>query len=182
MPNYQVWKEEVFFEKFCLNFLYWIALLNTNIDDAATFAGLKVISKGEKKKYICTYIFFHSHFHVKKNVVTNILIKVLMIKYTFNFQRTTTKIWINAYILLWIDLTKNSDFFFFQYWMLSKTGEIRRDEACLDFAGTDVILYPCHGSKGNQFWMYDHQVWNFFREINFTKKYTYIYINTNTYI
>lgn len=44
-----------------------------------------------------------------------------------------------------------------QYWMLSKTGEIRRDEACLDFAGTDVILYPCHGSKGNQFWMYDHQ-------------------------
>ena len=67
-------------------------------------------------------------------------------------------------------------FFFFQYWMLSKTGEIRRDEACLDFAGTDVILYPCHGSKGNQFWMYDHQVWNFFREINFTKKYTYIKI------
>jgi polypeptide N-acetylgalactosaminyltransferase len=44
-----------------------------------------------------------------------------------------------------------------QYWMLSKTGEIRRDEACLDYAGTDVILYPCHGSKGNQFWMYDHQ-------------------------
>lgn len=34
--------------------------------------------------------------------------------------------------------------------MLSKTGEIRRDEACLDFAGTDVILYPCHGGKGNQ--------------------------------
>uniref|UniRef100_A0A1B0FBW2 Ricin B lectin domain-containing protein n=1 Tax=Glossina morsitans morsitans TaxID=37546 RepID=A0A1B0FBW2_GLOMM len=37
-----------------------------------------------------------------------------------------------------------------QYWMLSKTGEIRRDEACLDYAGHDVILYPCHGSKGNQ--------------------------------
>ena len=35
-----------------------------------------------------------------------------------------------------------------QYWMLSKTGEIRRDEACLDYAGADVILYPCHGSKG----------------------------------
>ena len=31
---------------------------------------------------------------------------------------------------------------------------IRRDEACLDFAGTDVILYPCHGSKGNQYWQY----------------------------
>lgn len=42
-----------------------------------------------------------------------------------------------------------------QYWMLSKAGEIRRDEACLDYAGTDVILYPCHGSKGNQFWTYD---------------------------
>jgi len=43
-----------------------------------------------------------------------------------------------------------------QYWMLSKTGEIRRDEACLDYAGSDVILYPCHGSKGNQYWQYDH--------------------------
>ncbi|XP_076349208.1 putative polypeptide N-acetylgalactosaminyltransferase 9 [Tachypleus tridentatus] len=42
-----------------------------------------------------------------------------------------------------------------QFWMLSKEGEIRRDEACLDFAGQDVILYPCHGSKGNQFWIYD---------------------------
>ncbi|XP_049777503.1 putative polypeptide N-acetylgalactosaminyltransferase 9 isoform X1 [Schistocerca cancellata] len=41
-----------------------------------------------------------------------------------------------------------------QYWMLSKAGEIRRDEACLDYAGQDVILYPCHGSKGNQFWQY----------------------------
>lgn len=37
-----------------------------------------------------------------------------------------------------------------QYWMLSKAGEIRRDEACLDYAGHDVMLYPCHGSKGNQ--------------------------------
>lgn len=34
--------------------------------------------------------------------------------------------------------------------MFSKAGEIRRDEACLDFSGTDIILYPCHGSKGNQ--------------------------------
>lgn len=42
-----------------------------------------------------------------------------------------------------------------QYWMLSKEGEIRRDEACLDYAGgEDVILFPCHGSKGNQFWTY----------------------------
>ncbi|XP_022237752.1 putative polypeptide N-acetylgalactosaminyltransferase 9 [Limulus polyphemus] len=42
-----------------------------------------------------------------------------------------------------------------QYWMLSKRGEIRRDEACLDFAGQDVILYPCHGSMGNQQWIYN---------------------------
>ncbi|GAB6030360.1 Putative polypeptide N-acetylgalactosaminyltransferase 9 [Chamberlinius hualienensis] len=35
-----------------------------------------------------------------------------------------------------------------QFWMLSSNGEIRRDEACMDFAGSDVILYPCHGSKG----------------------------------
>ncbi|KAK8396085.1 hypothetical protein O3P69_005295 [Scylla paramamosain] len=41
-----------------------------------------------------------------------------------------------------------------QYWMLSKEGEIRRDEACMDYAGSDVILYPCHGSKGNQYWEY----------------------------
>lgn len=49
-----------------------------------------------------------------------------------------------------------SNYFFdhFQYWMLSKTGEIRRDEACLDYSGQSVILYPCHGSKGNQYWIY----------------------------
>lgn len=43
--------------------------------------------------------------------------------------------------------------------MLSKTGEIRRDESCLDYSGTDVILYPCHGSKGNQQWTYNTQVY-----------------------
>lgn len=42
-----------------------------------------------------------------------------------------------------------------QFWMLSRDGEIRRDEACLDYAGKDVILYPCHGSKGNQLWVYN---------------------------
>ena len=47
---------------------------------------------------------------------------------------------------------------FLQYWMLSKEGEIRRDEACLDYAGSDPILYPCHGSKGNQYWEYEHEV------------------------
>ncbi|XP_063536115.1 putative polypeptide N-acetylgalactosaminyltransferase 9 isoform X2 [Cydia strobilella] len=42
-----------------------------------------------------------------------------------------------------------------QYWMYSKTGEIRRDETCLDYSGHDVVLYPCHGAKGNQLWLYD---------------------------
>lgn len=39
---------------------------------------------------------------------------------------------------------------------MSQTGEIRRDEACLDYSGgAGVILYPCHGSLGNQQWFYD---------------------------
>lgn len=44
-----------------------------------------------------------------------------------------------------------------QYWMLSKHGELRRDDACLDFGGTDVILYTCHGAKGNQWWSYNNE-------------------------
>lgn len=42
-----------------------------------------------------------------------------------------------------------------QFWMLSRDGEIRRDEACLDYSGSDVVLFPCHGSKGNQYWTYN---------------------------
>lgn len=42
--------------------------------------------------------------------------------------------------------------------MYSKSGEIRRDETCLDFSGHDVVLYPCHGAKGNQLWLYDPNV------------------------
>lgn len=42
--------------------------------------------------------------------------------------------------------------------MLSKDGEIRRDESCVDFAGKDVMIFPCHGMKGNQEWRYDHEV------------------------
>jgi len=42
-----------------------------------------------------------------------------------------------------------------QYWLLSKKGELRRDEACLDFGGKDVILYPCHGQGGNQNWAFN---------------------------
>ncbi|KAI0224427.1 Polypeptide N-acetylgalactosaminyltransferase 5 [Lamellibrachia satsuma] len=41
-----------------------------------------------------------------------------------------------------------------QYWMLSKEGEIRRDEACMDYAGQFLMIYPCHGMKGNQHWVY----------------------------
>lgn len=44
-----------------------------------------------------------------------------------------------------------------QYWLLSKDGEIRRDEACVDYAGHDVELFPCHGSGGNQLWYYDDE-------------------------
>eukprot|EP00092_Neocalanus_flemingeri_P005465 GFUD01005893.1.p1 GENE.GFUD01005893.1~~GFUD01005893.1.p1 ORF type:complete len:612 (+),score=116.80 GFUD01005893.1:189-2024(+) len=44
-----------------------------------------------------------------------------------------------------------------QYWMMSKQGEIRRDEACLDFASKDVILFSCHGGGGNQHWEYSHE-------------------------
>jgi len=45
-----------------------------------------------------------------------------------------------------------------QYWMFSKTGEIRRDDACLDYAGgvQNIILFSCHGGKGNQNWEYHH--------------------------
>lgn len=42
-----------------------------------------------------------------------------------------------------------------QYWLLSRDGEIRRDEACVDYAGKDVVLFPCHGSGGNQMWYYE---------------------------
>jgi len=39
--------------------------------------------------------------------------------------------------------------------MLTKTGEIRRDEGCIDYAGHYVMVYPCHGMLGNQEWIYD---------------------------
>ena len=38
--------------------------------------------------------------------------------------------------------------------MLTKTGEIRRDEGCIDYAGQYVMVYPCHGMRGNQEWVY----------------------------
>ena len=33
---------------------------------------------------------------------------------------------------------------------MSKKGEIRRDEGCLDYGGLEVIVYPCHGDKVSQ--------------------------------
>ena len=42
-----------------------------------------------------------------------------------------------------------------QYWMFSKTGEIRRDDTCLDCSGHHVKLQKCHGSRGNQWWYYN---------------------------
>ena len=41
-----------------------------------------------------------------------------------------------------------------QYWMLSKDGEIRRDEGCFDYSGSTLNIYPCHGMKGNQHFEY----------------------------
>ena len=49
---------------------------------------------------------------------------------------------------------------FEQYWMLSKNGEIRRDEHCFDYSlgrsgkgQTDKIFtYNCHSQGGNQHW------------------------------
>ena len=41
-----------------------------------------------------------------------------------------------------------------QYWMLSEAGEIRRDEACLDYTGQLIVTYTCHSMKGNQLWIY----------------------------
>ncbi|OXA52184.1 putative polypeptide N-acetylgalactosaminyltransferase 9 [Folsomia candida] len=45
-----------------------------------------------------------------------------------------------------------------QFWFYSPTGEMRREELCLDYAGgPSVKMYPCHGSKGNQLWIYDDE-------------------------
>ena len=38
--------------------------------------------------------------------------------------------------------------------MMSKYGEIRRDEGCMDYAGKFLMIYPCHAMKGNQEWAY----------------------------
>ena len=42
-----------------------------------------------------------------------------------------------------------------QYWLMSDAGEIRRDEACIDYTGQGTVnMYMCHGQGGNQKWDY----------------------------
>jgi len=50
-----------------------------------------------------------------------------------------------------------------QNWFLSKTGEVRRDEGCFDYAGQYAMIYSCHGMQGNQLWSY-----NMVRRFNFS--------------
>ncbi|CAF2632696.1 unnamed protein product [Rotaria sp. Silwood2] len=50
-----------------------------------------------------------------------------------------------------------------QFFMLTTTGEIRRDLGCLDYSGgvadanknDKVIVLACHGEEGNQYWIYN---------------------------
>lgn len=49
-----------------------------------------------------------------------------------------------------------------QFFLMSKTFEIRREEKCLDYAGGQsglkqpkkVVSYTCHSMQGNQMWNY----------------------------
>ncbi|EPB78280.1 ricin-type beta-trefoil lectin domain protein [Ancylostoma ceylanicum] len=36
-----------------------------------------------------------------------------------------------------------------QFWMLSKDGEIRRDEICVDYAGEHIMAFPCHDRQSS---------------------------------
>jgi len=50
-----------------------------------------------------------------------------------------------------------------QYFLMSKTFEIRREDKCLDYAGGHselkkpgkIISFPCHSMQGNQMWTYE---------------------------
>lgn len=49
-----------------------------------------------------------------------------------------------------------------QYFLMSKTFEIRREDKCLDYAGgqaelhkpSKILSFSCHGMQGNQMWSY----------------------------
>lgn len=53
-----------------------------------------------------------------------------------------------------------------QYFLMSKTFEIRREDKCLDYAGGQgqlsqpgkIVSLSCHSMQGNQMWHYE--VWN----------------------
>uniref|UniRef100_A0AAF5PRH6 Polypeptide N-acetylgalactosaminyltransferase n=2 Tax=Wuchereria bancrofti TaxID=6293 RepID=A0AAF5PRH6_WUCBA len=54
-----------------------------------------------------------------------------------------------------------------QFWMLSKTGEIRRDEFCIDYTGHgSPVTYECHNSKGNQLWEYNHETGRLYHPVS----------------
>ncbi|VDK69011.1 unnamed protein product [Litomosoides sigmodontis] len=54
-----------------------------------------------------------------------------------------------------------------QFWLLSKAGEIRRDEYCIDYTGRgSPVTYECHGSKGNQLWQYNHTTGRLYHPIS----------------
>lgn len=50
-----------------------------------------------------------------------------------------------------------------QYFLMSKTFEIRREEKCLDYAGgqgqlgkpAKIVSFTCHSMQGNQMWTYE---------------------------
>lgn len=44
-----------------------------------------------------------------------------------------------------------------QYWMISKYGDIRRGDHCLDVRGADVILSTCKQGRVNLLWDYQHE-------------------------
>ena len=41
--------------------------------------------------------------------------------------------------------------------MLSKVGELRRDDFCFDYTGVNekISIFKCHGQGGNQYWFMD---------------------------
>nr|CAD7450893.1 unnamed protein product [Timema bartmani] len=44
-----------------------------------------------------------------------------------------------------------------QFWMLSRTGKIRNNVVCLEFAEDKIITAPCHEEKRSQLWLYDRE-------------------------
>ena len=77
-------------------------------------------------------------------VITHVMVKVILCKIVvskFNFFYCRIQF---------------SQTYVFQYWMMFKTGEIRRDDVCLDYStgSNNILTYECHGRKANQEWLY----------------------------